>query len=318
MDYEAWIKELAEREGASVEQSDVERLKTTNEDDRGRLMSALESQYDLRGQTGRSGSGPDSSERTKQGYGSGRNETAEEAPQRGQSHDVASSWLNQQPTNAGGVSGAVNTGAMFPAWYQDAIQRQQQEQQRKDAENTQRADALYSQLSQKANQSLQIDRNDPIIRAQADAYSANQERSKRNYLSDVAERSGPLANIRGEQRMAAERVGQATGSFEAELLGRELTARRDEIMQALQMSGSLLNADQQRQLQSELAMLDQAIKEQNVALGFRGQDLDYSLGREGLGVQRRGQDFGMDQFLKELAIREWDTTNKWDYAWAGL
>ncbi len=84
------------------------------------------------------------------------------------------------------------------------------------------------------------------------------------------------------------------------------------------MQGAMLSGDQQRQLQSELAMLDQAIAEAGIGLGARGQDLDYSLGREGLGVTRRGQDFGMDQFLRDLALREYDTNNRWDYAWQRL
>lgn len=141
----------------------------------------------------------------------------------------------------------------------------------------QKADALYSQLQGRAQQSLQIDRNDPIIRAQADAFSANQERASRNYLADLAEKAGPLANLQGEQRMAAERQGQAAGSFEAELMGRELTSRRAEIADALNSMRGMLSLDQQDNLQRELASLDAAIKQQGLAVNQSqfGQDLGY-------------------------------------------
>ena len=151
-----------------------------------------------------------------------------------------------------------------------------------------RAEAFYQELLKRSQQGLAIDRTDPIIRAQADAFAANQERSRRNYLSDVAERQGPLANIQGERRMAAERAGQATGGFEAELIGKELVARRQEISEALQLMGGVLSRDQQAALQRELAQLDAAIR------------------REGLEVQKRGQDIGLDQFLRELAQRQYE------------
>lgn len=277
MDYEAWIKELSEREGASVEQSDITRLQNTNEDDRGRLMSALEAQYDLRGRTGQTGSGPDSTERTRQGYGSGRDETADDGGPVRMSGSSGSSSPTQSWLSA---SSGPSSGAQ--------VQRDP------------RADALYQQLLGRSQQGLAVNRNDPVIRAQADAYGAQTERARRNFVSDTAEREGPLANIQGERRMAAERQGQQSGAFEAELMGRELTARRQEIAQALAQMQGLLTADQEANLRMQLA------------------EMDAQLAREGLGVQRRAQDFGMDQFLRDLALREWDTSNRWDYAYSGF
>jgi hypothetical protein len=58
--------------------------------------------------------------------------------------------------------------------------------------------------------------NDPTVRAQADAYSANQTRGSRNYLADLAEKAGPLANLQGESRLASERAAQSSGAFESE------------------------------------------------------------------------------------------------------
>jgi hypothetical protein len=151
-------------------------------------------------------------------------------------------------------------------------------------------DALIQQLMARAQQPTNASRTDPNVRGQADAYAANVDRSRRGYISDVAERRGPLANIEGERRMASERAGQATGAFEAELMGRETSARRDEIAQALQMWGGLLSGDQRMGLERELATLND-----------RSRTAD------------RGQN--MEQFLRELALREYDTTNRWDYNW---
>lgn len=166
-----------------------------------------------------------------------------------------------------------------------------------DAERKARADSLYQQLQGRAQQSLAIDRNDPIIRAQADAFSANQERATRNYLGDLAERSGPLANLQGQQRIAAERLGQATGGFEAELLGRELSARRSEIADALNSMRGILSGDQQAELQRELAALDAAIRDKQLNQNSSqfGSDLAYRYAN----LAQQG-----DQFSRNLGQQE--------------
>ena len=153
-------------------------------------------------------------------------------------------------------------------------------------------DALIQQLMARAQQGP-VTRNDPNVRAQSDAYAANEQRASRNYLGDVAEKAGPYANLQGEQRMAAERVGQRTGAFEAELLGRETDARREEIQQALSMWGGMLSNDQRLTLERELAQLSNQART----------------------ADRSQQN---DQFLRELALREFDLGNQWDFNWMGL
>lgn len=235
---------------------------------------------------------------------------------RSDSQSPSQSW-NSQPVDP------------YPSWYKDLMTQQvtmQQEQQRQAKE---KSDALYSTLNTRASQGLQVNAADPIIKGQVDAFTAAGERSRRNYLSDTAERSGPYANLRGEQRMTAEKLGQGTSGFQAELIGRELGARRDEIAQALAMQGGMLSADQQRNLQMQLATMDQAIKEAGVGLQGRGLDLQRDLGfadlnlRDKLGTGQlalgnRGLDLSNDQFLRELGLREWDLGQKWDFNWAGL
>jgi hypothetical protein len=170
--------------------------------------------------------------------------------------------------------------------------------------NVGRSDELYKLLMQRATQGTAVNRDDPNIRAQVDPVVAQQERASRNYIDDIAEKSGPLANIQGERRLAAERGGQAAGAFESEVIGREIAAKRDEIAQALQLYGSRLTAEQQLEMQQQLAQLDAALQREG-----------YGVQREGLALQRYGMDQSNDEFMRELALREYDLGNTWDYRW---
>lgn len=123
-----------------------------------------------------------------------------------------------------------------------------------------KASGLYQTLMDRANQSLNIDRKDPIIANQLNNFNANQTRQNRHYLEGVAEKAGPQANMAGETRMANERAAQAGGQFQAELMGRELQARRAEIQASLAQQGQLLTDEQRMGLQRELAQLDNAYR----------------------------------------------------------
>lgn len=187
-----------------------------------------------------------------------------------------SQWYDPAGEAAGGGSGGApggggpgGAGPQDPRWQQ-----------------------LLDMLLQRSQQSLAIDRNDPTIRAQADPYAAQQERSSRNYLADLAEKSGPNANLRGEQRMASEHAGQAAGGYEAELIGRELVARRNEIAQALQSYQGALTFEQQQALQQKLAEMDNAIK--NKALDQENA-----------------------QFLSRLGFDTADRSSYWDWIKSG-
>lgn len=181
-----------------------------------------------------------------------------------------------------------------------------------------RWDELYNTYLQRSKRGLAIDRNDPAVRGQADAYSANEERARRNYLGDLAERLGPGANLRGEQRMAAERVGQRTGAFEAELMGRELTSRRQEIATALQSMQGMLTQEQENALRRELTQYDNAIRQQQLALQGRQLDMQNSQFYSNLGLQNRQLDMQNDQFLANLGFQTDDRRSYWDAIRSGL
>src|SRR3990167_3319214 len=164
------------------------------------------------------------------------------------------------------------------------------EQAARDAELKARQDSLYGQLQGRAQQSINFDANDPIIKAQVDNYRAEQERALRNVRSDAAEGGQKLRPT--QDRMATERVAQGVASMQAELMARELSAKRAEISDALASMGSILTGDQQAGLQRELATLDNLIRQQQVNTGNRDVDLrrELGLGDLGLGFGRLGLD----------------------------
>jgi hypothetical protein len=123
-----------------------------------------------------------------------------------------------------------------------------------------RANDLYNTLLGRAKQSENVSPDDPIISGQTDAFAAQQERARRNYLGDLAESSGPYASgaMLGQSRMTAETMGQNVGNFQSQLMGRELESRRKEIQDALSQMGSMLSDEQKMALEKELGYLNDA------------------------------------------------------------
>lgn len=153
------------------------------------------------------------------------------------------------------------------------------------------AGPLFQTLMRRANQGLAVDPNDPIIRNQVNAFDAAQTRSARTAQAQAAERGGPNANIDAEMRSTAEKAGQNTAGYQAQIMQNELTARRQEIQQALQGAQGFLTAQQQMALQEELAKMDVQLK-------------NYQFG-ESQGQQE-------SQFARDLAERgfEFDTNDE--------
>lgn len=159
---------------------------------------------------------------------------------------------------------------------------------------------LYRLLMERANQSTAIDRNNPLVRQQVDPMVAQQQRASRSYLDALAEKAGPLANLQGERRLAAERQGQAAGALESEVIGRLSNDTLQERMQALGLAQQYGSAQDRNALEREIAYLMDA---------SRGADRD---------LQRYGMNQSNDQFLRELSLRQYDLFNNWDYQWQTL
>ena len=156
-----------------------------------------------------------------------------------------------------------------------------------------RRNDLFDLLMERIKGPVTPDANDPTIRGQADAFSAQQQRASRNYLADLAEKGGPYMNMTGEQRLASERAGQLSGQMESELIGREQDFRRKSISQDLGLYGSLLSDAEKTDLQREL-----------------GQG-ELALGRDRMNLDN-------DEFLRELALRQWGMGEDNDYRWSTL
>lgn len=211
----------------------------------------------------------------------------------------------QQWTNPTGGAGTVSSAP--PDWYQNLIQQLMTQQQQQQQQNQARSDQLYGQLNDRATAALNVNPNDPVIAAQTGAYSADQERAKRNYLADLAESAGPLANLRGESRMASEKLGQNVAGFRAQLLGQELQQQRNQIAQALASEGQLLSADKQLELTQKLKLLDQAIAQQGIGLQQQGLSQDWQKAL-----------LNNDQFLAQLGLNAENQGNYWDAIRRGL
>jgi hypothetical protein len=154
-------------------------------------------------------------------------------------------------------------------------------------------DVVRNTYLQQATQGTTIDPNDPNIKAQVDPYAAAQERARRQYVSEAAEKLssqglGTSGALQNEARYASERAGQNVGQFASTVVGNELKNRRDEIQNALTNLKGMISNDQAMALQQQLADLDAAIKRESLAqsgtLGSRELDIKDELGTGALNV----------------------------------
>lgn len=304
------IAELSGRYGLRPEESDINTFANKNPEDQGSYMSALEEQmrkraaptsnrqYDSQsGVYANVGSDPRTSNQPQYAGSAGS----------GQSGGAITSWLGQPPAASAApqgpdpaVAAAIAEQTKMMSEMRVAEQARQAAIAARELEEKTKRDALYTQLQGRAQQSQQIDPNDPIIKNQVDIFRANQERAWRNLKSDAAESGDPLGATR--ERMAAERTGQATGGFQAELMARELMSRRAEIADALTSMGGILDANQVAGLQRELASMDNSIKQYQLGQGDRDIDLRRELGVGQLSLAGRGLD--LDALRTELMNRQ--------------
>lgn len=146
----------------------------------------------------------------------------------------------------------------------------------KEAQDKLLRDALIAQMSQGTNVSVE----DPNIKQQLDPFRAEQERARREAVGRGAEQAFASGQDFGgpEKAMAAERAGQATGLRASELVGKELSAKRDEIQHALDQFGGKMDADQKDKLTRDLADLDAQLKREGYGVttgeGAKARELE--------------------------------------------
>lgn len=135
---------------------------------------------------------------------------------------------------------------------------------------------LFDLLMERARSSEQVDPNDPIIKAQTDAYRAEGEQARRDFLAAAAEAGGPYGNLRSETRRSAEELGKSTGGFRAAAMQQELTARRAKIESALAGAAGFLTDQQRMALQNELTRLQLAQQESQFGRSLKSQESQFS------------------------------------------
>ena len=173
-------------------------------------------------------------------------------------------------------------------------------------------DVVRNSYIEQATQGTTVDRNDPNFKQQLDPFVAGQDRARRQYESEQAERLsaqglGNSGAMTAERRVGAERAGQASGAFESELVGRELENKRSEIKDALAGLRGMISNDQANALQAKLAELDAAIKREGIAqtgsLGSQELGIKDRLGTGALNVDLLRALLSNQQFGTDAGIR---------------
>lgn len=182
-------------------------------------------------------------------------------------------------------------------------------------------DVVRNSWLQQATQSTDVNPNDPNIKQQVDPFAAQQERARRDYESQAAERLsaqnlGSSGAMENERRYAAEKSGQATGLFQSQLVGQELQTKRAQIADALNHLGDTIGNDQKNALTQKLADLDAAIKRSGIEsgerVGMREIDVKNTLGQQAnsndlMRALLQNQQFGDGQAL-DWSKFDWNTS----------
>lgn len=169
---------------------------------------------------------------------------------------------------------------------------------------------LFNLLMERARGSENVDPNDPIIKAQTDAYRSEGVNARRDFLAQQAEAAGPYGNLRSEQRRSAEQLGKSVGGFQGQAMQQELGARRAKIEHALDQGAAFLTDQQRMALQNELTRLQLAQQESQFGrdLGFRNKQLSQQGSQFDRQLNQQGSQF--DRSMGQRAY-EYDTS-RWD------
>jgi hypothetical protein len=133
--------------------------------------------------------------------------------------------------------------------------------------------------------------DDPILGPQTEVFrAANQRNTERNRRSAVERASAQGQNQSGYVdnliQDGVQKQGFNNSQFNANLLGGELTKRREELQAGLRMAAATGDAEATRELQTRLAQVSAAMQQQGLnlqgQLGFGDLDLRWALGSEQL------------------------------------
>lgn len=231
-------------------------------------------------------------------------------------------WNALRPSSAPAAApsggGSLAPSAPAPAPSQDngtsaMLEYMKSRDQQRDAENAgvrqMQRDTLLRLMGQDTNAASV---NDPDIKPQADAFRLARDRAAKQEREMMAERAANTGLNYGGQGSGAfesglqgiaEQAGQDKAGFEADLVGRRLDARRQQLMQALQLADALGARSEANTLQSELAQIDAGLRQN--ALGVQS-----SLGRGQLGLGLLNSMMGNQQFYDQMGYNYADLTSR--------
>lgn len=142
--------------------------------------------------------------------------------------------------------------------------------------------------------------DDSILGPQTEVFRVQQQRNQERNRRNVAERAA--ANGQSQSGFLDRQINKGiqeqgfnTAAFNANLLGSELTKRREELQAALQLASATGNAEATRELQARLAQVSAMMQQQG--LNLQGQ-----LGAGDLALRASMAQMGNDQFYDQLGV----------------
>lgn len=135
--------------------------------------------------------------------------------------------------------------------------------------NNQFGDSIRAQLLALLNQAP-VDANDPDIAPAIAANKVSSERSLQAENDQIAEAAyaqhlGGSGSTQASMQAARENTGAAEGAFSGNLVAQQALARRAQITQLLQVGAGVMTADQQQQLQAQIAAIDAQLQQESIS-----------------------------------------------------
>lgn len=145
--------------------------------------------------------------------------------------------------------------------------------------------------------STPVTADDPIISGPTQAYTGQVNRSVNDFRKTAAERAyaegvptGAFDSQIGESEMSG---GRAIGDFQSELMQNELVSRRQNLMDTLNSSASVLNSQDTSDLQNRIASIDSILESRGLDITDKGTtgslNLQDKLGTGQLNLDASGQ-----------------------------
>lgn len=165
---------------------------------------------------------------------------------------------------------------------------------------------MGSEIEAKVRELLKLDPSnvslqDKTLKPQLNSFAMLRDRLRQKSLESAAEGMAAQgldssAAMDSERRMANENYSDDVTGYGANLMGEEVKARRQQLMDALQTGAGLYTEQQKMQLQNELARLDDATRRYGIDSQARTAQADVNARIKAMMLQN-------EQFNKDLGFR---------------